>query len=93
MEKNFNSCILGNDDDDGQCLCTGFLPACTQCYGQIGVQRYGILIDPMLAEKGRYEGFAGSFNSEVRNPKVDLPESKEDVLKDVDALIVHAYPS
>lgn len=46
------------------------------------------LIDPMLADKGYYEGFAGTFNSEVRNPKVDLPASKEDILQDVDALVI-----
>lgn len=56
--------------------------------GKLAYNDTVFLIDPMLAEKGRYEGFAGSFNSEVRNPKMDLPESKEDVLKDVDALIV-----
>ena len=46
------------------------------------------LIDPMLAEKGRYEGFPGSFNSEVRNPTVELPESKEKIMEGVDAVIV-----
>ena len=56
--------------------------------GKLAYNDTVFLIDPMLAEKGRYEGFAGSFNSEVRNPKMDLPESKEDVLKNVDALIV-----
>lgn len=47
-----------------------------------------ILIDPMLAEKGRYEGFQNCFNPEVRNPVVELPESKEKVLENVDAVIV-----
>ena len=56
--------------------------------GKLAYNDTVFLIDPMLAEKGRYEGFAGSFNSEVRNPKMDLPESKEDILKNVDALIV-----
>ena len=46
------------------------------------------LIDPMLAEKGRYEGFAGTFNAEVRNPTVELPESKEKIMEGVDAVIV-----
>lgn len=46
------------------------------------------LINPMLAEKGRYEGFAGTFNSDVRNPTVDLPESKETVMADVDAVVL-----
>ena len=56
--------------------------------GKLSYNDTVFLIDPMLAEKGRYEGFAGTFNSEVRNPTVELPESKEAVLKDVDALIV-----
>lgn len=47
-----------------------------------------ILIDPMLAEKGRYEGFQNCFNPEVRNPVVELLESKEKVLENVDAVIV-----
>lgn len=46
------------------------------------------VIDPMLAEKGRYPGFVGTFNSQLRNPLVDLPTTKEDVLKDADAIIV-----
>lgn len=46
------------------------------------------LIDPMLAEKGRYEGFEGSFNSHLRNPLVELPMPKEDVIKGVDAVII-----
>lgn len=56
--------------------------------GKLAYNDTVFLIDPMLAEKGRYEGFAGTFNSEIRNPMVELPESKEDVLKDVDAIIV-----
>ena len=56
--------------------------------GKLAYNDTVFLIDPMLAEKGRYEGFAGTFNSEVRNPMVELPESKEDVLQSVDALIV-----
>ncbi|HIR17252.1 MAG TPA: MBL fold metallo-hydrolase [Candidatus Caccocola faecigallinarum] len=46
------------------------------------------LIDPMLAEKGRYEGFAGTINSGARNPLIELPESKEKVMGDVDAVVV-----
>ena len=56
--------------------------------GKLAYNDTVFLIDPMLAEKGRYEGFAGTFNSEVLNPMVELPESKEDVLQSVDALIV-----
>ncbi len=46
------------------------------------------LIDPMLAEKGRYPGFEDCFNPELRNPLVELSESKESILENVDAVIV-----
>lgn len=56
--------------------------------GKLSYNDTTFLIDPMLAEKGRYPGFEGSVHSEVRNPTVDLPESKEDVVKDVDAIVL-----
>lgn len=46
------------------------------------------LVDPMLAAKGAYPGFDGTFHSELRNPLVDLPMSAEEVMKGVDAVIV-----
>ena len=46
------------------------------------------LIDPMLAKKGTYPGFEGTYRSELRNPLVDLPMPIAEVLKDVDAVIV-----
>lgn len=46
------------------------------------------LIDPMLAEKGAYPGFAGTINSEARNPLSALPMSVESILSGVDAVIV-----
>ncbi len=46
------------------------------------------LIDPMLAEKGYYEGFPGTFNSEIRNPMIELPYPAEQIVKDVDAVVV-----
>lgn len=46
------------------------------------------MVPLQLAEKGRYPGFVGTFNSQLRNPLVDLPTTKEDVLKDADAIIV-----
>lgn len=50
------------------------------------------LIDPMLAEKGRYPGFEGTLNSHLRNPTVDLPMQMDEIL-DVDAVIVtHTHP-
>lgn len=46
-----------------------------------------ILIDPMLADKGAWAGFAGTARSELRNPLVALPFSIDDIV-DVDAVIV-----
>lgn len=46
------------------------------------------LVDPYLAKKGVYEGFAGTPNSQLRNPLIALAEPVESVLKDVDAVIV-----
>lgn len=50
------------------------------------------LVDPMLAEKGAYPGFAGTVNSQQSNPTVGLPVSLDEIL-DVDAVIVtHMHP-
>nr|WP_226893104.1 MBL fold metallo-hydrolase [Pectobacterium aquaticum] len=46
------------------------------------------LIDPMLAKKGAYPGFEGTYRSHLRNPLVDLPESADNVISGVDAVIV-----
>ncbi|GGB90506.1 MBL fold metallo-hydrolase [Pseudoduganella buxea] len=46
------------------------------------------LVDPFLAPKGKYPGFPGTFNSQLRNPLVELPMPASDVLKGVDAVIV-----
>lgn len=46
------------------------------------------LIDPMLAKKDAYPGFANTYRSELRNPLVDLPESPSKVISGVDAVIV-----
>ncbi|MFC3338714.1 MBL fold metallo-hydrolase [Paracandidimonas soli] len=46
------------------------------------------LIDPMLAKKGTYPGFEGTYRSELRNPLVELPMPEQDVLAGVDAVIV-----
>ncbi|HHG5368175.1 TPA: MBL fold metallo-hydrolase [Pseudomonas aeruginosa] len=46
------------------------------------------LIDPMLAKKGTYPGFEGTYRSELRNPLVDLPMPVADVMAGVDAVIV-----
>lgn len=46
------------------------------------------LIDPMLAKKGAYPGFEGTYRSHLRNPLVELPMPAEAVFGDVDAIIV-----
>ncbi|AOB33760.1 hypothetical protein AKI39_15090 [Bordetella sp. H567] len=45
------------------------------------------LIDPMLARKGAYQGFEGTYNSQLRNPLVELPMPLSEVIK-ADAVIV-----
>ena len=45
------------------------------------------LVDPMLARKGAYPGFEGTYNSQLRNPLVELPMPVSEVLK-ADAIIV-----
>ena len=46
------------------------------------------LIDPFLAKKGTYPGFPGTFNSQLRNPMVELPMSANELMKGVDAVLV-----
>jgi L-ascorbate metabolism protein UlaG (beta-lactamase superfamily) len=46
-----------------------------------------LLIDPLLAEKGAYPGFAGTANSHLANPLVDLPVPLASLM-DVDAVVV-----
>jgi L-ascorbate metabolism protein UlaG (beta-lactamase superfamily) len=45
------------------------------------------LIDPMLGAKGTFPGFAGTLNSHLSNPLVDLPAPIGEIV-DVDAVIV-----
>ena len=46
------------------------------------------LVDPFLAKKGTYPGFPGTFNSQLRNPLVELPMPVSEVMSGVDAVIV-----
>ncbi len=46
------------------------------------------LVDPYLAPKGTYAGFAGTVNSQLRNPLNTLPKSATDIIKGVDAIVV-----
>ena len=50
------------------------------------------LIDPWLMPKGFMPGFEGAMNSEVRQPRVDLPISIDKIV-DIDAVILtHFHP-
>lgn len=55
---------------------------------KITINNTCFLIDPMLAPKGSYEGFANTYNSHLKNPLVDLPFSLEEVLNDINAVII-----
>ncbi|MCF7521333.1 MBL fold metallo-hydrolase [Neisseria sp. ZJ106] len=46
------------------------------------------LVDPYLAPKGSYEGFAGTPNSQLRNPLIEMKQPAEEVIKGIDAVIV-----
>ena len=46
------------------------------------------LVDPFLAKKGTYPGFPGTFNSQLRNPMVELPMPASEIMKGVDAVLV-----
>lgn len=48
------------------------------------------LIDPMLARKGAYPGFEGTYNSQLRNPLVDLPIPLDEVIKADAVIVTHA---
>lgn len=59
---------------------------------QINIKGVKFLIDPYLAEKDRYPGFPNTMNSNIRNPKVELPFSLERIIE-VDAVILtHIHP-
>ncbi|MCW9699112.1 MULTISPECIES: MBL fold metallo-hydrolase [unclassified Avibacterium] len=46
------------------------------------------LIDPMLAKKGAYEGFANTLNSQLRNPLTELPMPMNEAWQGVTAVVV-----
>lgn len=50
------------------------------------------LVDPMLAEKGAYPGFPGTFNSHLRNPLVDLPVPVAEVMQADAVIVTHTHP-
>ncbi|MCP3145011.1 MBL fold metallo-hydrolase [Pyxidicoccus xibeiensis] len=54
---------------------------------KVGYAGTTFLVDPMLAKKGTYPGFEGTYNSHLRNPLVELPMPVSEVVK-ADAIIV-----
>jgi L-ascorbate metabolism protein UlaG (beta-lactamase superfamily) len=48
------------------------------------------LIDPMLARQGAYPGFPGTYNSQLRNPLVELPMPLDEVVKADAVIVTHA---
>ena len=55
-----------------------------------GGQRF--LIDPMLAERGAFPGFAGTVHSETANPTVALPVPVEQLFNVDAVLVTHTHP-
>lgn len=49
------------------------------------------LVDPMLAKKGTYPGFEGTYNSELRNPLVELPMPLNKVVKADAVIVTHTH--
>jgi L-ascorbate metabolism protein UlaG (beta-lactamase superfamily) len=50
-----------------------------------------LLIDPLLAERGAYPGFAGTANSHLANPLVDLPVPLATLLAADAVLVTHLH--
>lgn len=49
------------------------------------------LVDPMLSKKGTYPGFEGTYNSELRNPLVELPMPLNKVVKADAVIVTHTH--
>lgn len=49
------------------------------------------LIDPMLAKKGAYPGFEGTYNSQLRNPLVELPLPLAEVMQADAVIVTHTH--
>lgn len=51
------------------------------------------LIDPWLGPKDYMPGFEGAYNSDIKQPRVDLPISIDEIIRDIDAVILtHFHP-
>lgn len=49
------------------------------------------LVDPMLADRGAYPGFSGTYQSHLRNPLVELPVSLSEVMKADAVIVTHTH--
>ena len=49
------------------------------------------LVDPMLAPKGAYPGFPGTYNSQLRNPLVELPLPLDEVMRADAVIVTHTH--
>lgn len=49
------------------------------------------LVDPMLARKGAYPGFEGTYNSHLKNPLVELPFPPQEVIKADAVILTHLH--
>ena len=59
--------------------------------GKIIFNGVTLLVDPLLASKGKYPGFEVADTLErklMRNPLIDLPEPAEKIIKDIEAVIL-----
>lgn len=50
------------------------------------------LVDPMLAKKGTYPGFEGTYNSHLRNPLTELPMPLSEAMKADAVVVTHIHP-
>lgn len=50
------------------------------------------LVDPMFARKDSFPGFAGTVNSHLRNPTVELPLAVEEIVQADAVIVTHLHP-
>lgn len=64
------------------------------CNATLKVEYAGtiFLVDPMLAAKGAYPGFEGTYNSHLRNALVDLPVPANEAMKADAVIVTHTHP-
>lgn len=59
---------------------------------KLGYAGTTFLVDPILAKKGAYPGFEGTYNSQLRNPLVELPLPVSEVVKADAVVVTHRHP-